>query len=322
MENSPPADGATPIAPSSEANPKPTSTRLVTIREWRFTATNECIGQAELRENLKLALNAIRRLESGTKPPDSSRVKRRLKLEEKALAALGIQYESSVEVRRQISEPLLGTSKEPITQKADASTIFIESPATLSSAQPSENQAQPDSPLEISFRSARIISNPPSVAPSKASTPIKESHPHTGRSRANFPQQKNRSLKELSISLIKDILCHRLNNKISRDETAKKFQVAQGTVTTLVKRAKSAGWNWEQIDKVTGAELLAVMRPDLAKQRHRVEPNFAAVYDWIRSGQTRLNVWHAYRHRYVQQATYSYPQFCKLYAAWLRESLR
>jgi hypothetical protein len=170
-----------------------------------------------------------------------------------------------------------------------------------------------------------LITNEIAPADSTAASDISLSPPIPPNLQKNYPkaidlQVKRLRPKALSVFLIREILRHRLQLGKTRNATAREFNVAQGTVTAFTRFAKQAGWSWEHIEKLNGAELLAAMRPDNTKQRRRIEPNFVAVHDWIRCGQKRRDAWEAYRDRYGALQTFSYPQFCKRYATWLLEA--
>ncbi|MNQ08445.1 hypothetical protein D3C85_212430 [compost metagenome] len=129
--------------------------------------------------------------------------------------------------------------------------------------------------------------------------------------------KKRHARKALSVSQIKEILRHRLLLGSTRKSTAESLGVSAGSVSHFTTLAKKAGLTWKQIDAFTGAQILAVMRPDLAKRQQPVEPDFNAVHYALQKGETLRQMWKEYRARYKGLRTYGYSYFHALYYLWL-----
>jgi len=278
--------------------------RVSIIRKWGLESTGESINLLDLVANLEIAWRALLRTEAQQRSQHAVPTRGLTKTEEIALELFGIQS-LRIELERASNEGI--RRRASLTKNHSLSQI-------LTGEKNQENKGS------MEFQ----ITNEIAPTDLTAASDISLSPPIPPNLQKNYPktidlQVKRLRPKALSIFLIREILRHRLQLGKNRNATAREFNVAQGTVTAFTQLAKQAGWSWEHIEKLNGAELLAAMRPDKAKQR-RVEPNFVAVHDWIRGGRKRRDAWKAYRDRYGALQTFSYPQFCKRYATWLLEA--
>jgi transposase len=135
----------------------------------------------------------------------------------------------------------------------------------------------------------------------------------------------------LSMRKIRELLRLKHSGRSQR-QIASSLSVAVGTVCGQLKRAQEVGMTWERAEKLTDAELEALMFRDGGRNvaATRAAIDYARLHGELhRSGVTLQLLWSEYLEGVAarQDGTkpYQYSQFCELYGAWrarLQPSMR
>ena len=136
-------------------------------------------------------------------------------------------------------------------------------------------------------------------------------------------------MKRTEMTDVRDILRHRHDLELTRDEIAAVLGASAGTVTNVLQRASSAGLAcWLLPDDLDDEALRDRLYPHKERDHTHVQPDrdaliaeFTAPRGWRRSRLTRRQLWLEYRDEAVAQggAAYSHSQFCALFKARLED---
>jgi transposase len=122
----------------------------------------------------------------------------------------------------------------------------------------------------------------------------------------------------LTMRKIKEILRLSFEAGLSQRGIAQALNLALGTVSNYLKRARQAGIGWPLppgMDEQTLGRLLFPSQP-VTGQRRFVEPDYASVHRELkRKGVTKQLLWQEYRQQHPDDG-YSYTQFCHRYLQW------
>ena len=136
-------------------------------------------------------------------------------------------------------------------------------------------------------------------------------------------------MKRTEMTDVRDILRHRHDLELTRDEIAAVLGVSAGTVTNVLQRASAAGLAcWPLPDDLDDEALRDRLYPHKERDHTHVQPDwdaliaeFTAPRGRRRSKLTRRQLWLEYRDEAVAQggAAYSHSQFCALFRARLED---
>ena len=122
----------------------------------------------------------------------------------------------------------------------------------------------------------------------------------------------------LSMRQIREILRQKWSLGRTHREVARSLGISNGVVGTTVLRARAAGLDWAQVDRLSDTELQArVYGPPTPPTHHRVVPDCAYLHAERRKPGVTLELLHL---EYLEQhpAGYRYTQFCEVYRRWLK----
>jgi transposase len=135
----------------------------------------------------------------------------------------------------------------------------------------------------------------------------------------------------LSMRKIREVLRLKHNGRSQR-EIASSIAVAVGTVCGQLRRAKEVGIGWEQAEKMTDAELEALLFRDAGRgvAATRAIIDYGHIHHELhKNGVTLQLLWSEYLDGVAARGggtkPYQYSQFCELYGAWrvrLKPSMR
>lgn len=123
----------------------------------------------------------------------------------------------------------------------------------------------------------------------------------------------------LTVRKIKEIIRMKWVVGLSDRQVAASLNIAHSTVGEYLKRAESAGLNWEQVQILEETELKArLFPPKLLGAKKRPEPDWSEVAKELKKkGVTRMLLWQEYLAEYPNG--YSYSQFCERFRRWAGE---
>lgn len=123
---------------------------------------------------------------------------------------------------------------------------------------------------------------------------------------------------------LREILRLRLQAGLSLRQIKSAQRVSLGAVQKLVSQAAAHGLDWSMIEQLDDAQLARLFYPE---SDTRVSNQFQ-LPDWVmvhqelkRKGVTKHLLWEEYTQSYPNRS-YSYPQYCFLYQAWVKKQKR
>ncbi len=122
----------------------------------------------------------------------------------------------------------------------------------------------------------------------------------------------------LSMRQIREILRQKWTLGRTHRQVAEALRVGLGTVSTVERRARAAGLNWDQVKTLSDEGLEArVYGPPTPPTHHRAVPDCAYLHAERRKPGVTLELLHL---EYLEQhpAGYRYTQFCEVYRRWLK----
>ena len=128
-------------------------------------------------------------------------------------------------------------------------------------------------------------------------------------------------MKRTGMMNIKDILRHRHDHALSRDEIAAAVGVSTGTVSHVLARSEAAGLSWPLPEDLDDAVLRDRLYPAPDRASDRVQPDWEAIIEELeaprerrRARLTRRQLWSEYRDEALAQGgkAYTYGRFCAL----------
>ena len=121
----------------------------------------------------------------------------------------------------------------------------------------------------------------------------------------------------LSMRQTREILRQKWSLGRTHREVAQSLRISTGAVGTTVLRARAAGLDWAQVDRLSDDVLHArVYGPPTPPTHHRAVPDCAYLHAERRRPGVTLELLHL---EYLEQhpAGYRYTQFCECYRRWL-----
>jgi transposase len=122
----------------------------------------------------------------------------------------------------------------------------------------------------------------------------------------------------LSMRQIREILRQKWTLGRTHRQVAEALRVSLGTVSTVERRARAAGLNWDQVNTLSDEGLEArVYGPPTPPTHQRAVPDCAYLHAERRKPGVTLELLHL---EYLEQhpAGYRYTQFCEVYRRWLK----
>src|SRR2546426_5837534 len=121
----------------------------------------------------------------------------------------------------------------------------------------------------------------------------------------------------LSMRQTREILRQKWSLGRTHREVARSLGISNGVVGTTMLRARAAGLDWAQVDRLSDTELQArVYGPPTPPTHHRAVPDCAYLHAERRKPGVTLELLHL---EYLEQHPdgYRYTQFCEVYRRWL-----
>ena len=128
-------------------------------------------------------------------------------------------------------------------------------------------------------------------------------------------------MKRIGMMNIKDILRHRHDHALSRDEIAAAVGVSTGTVSHVLARSEAAGLSWPLPEDLDDGTLRDRLYPVPGRASDRVQPDWEAIIEELEAPRerrrvrlTRRQLWSEYRDEALAQGgkAYTYSRFCGL----------
>jgi transposase len=122
----------------------------------------------------------------------------------------------------------------------------------------------------------------------------------------------------LSMRQIREILRQKWTLGRTHRQVAEALRVSLGTVSTVERRARATGLNWDQVNTLSDEGLEARgYGPPTPPTHHRAVPDCAYLHAERRKPGVTLELLHL---EYLEQhpAGYRYTQFCEVYRRWLK----
>jgi len=123
---------------------------------------------------------------------------------------------------------------------------------------------------------------------------------------------------------LRDILRLRLDAGLSLRQIKNSLRLSLGAIHKVTSQAQALGLNWSAIEQLDEQQLARLFYPD---SDTRVS-NTLQLPDWVsvhqelrRKGVTKHLLWEEYTQSYPNRS-YSYPQYCFLYQAWVKKQQR
>ncbi len=117
---------------------------------------------------------------------------------------------------------------------------------------------------------------------------------------------------------IREILRQKWTLGRTHRQVAEALRVSLGTVSTVERRARATGLNWDQVNTLSDEGLEARgYGPPTPPTHHRAVPDCAYLHAERRKPGVTLELLHL---EYLEQhpAGYRYTQFCEVYRRWLK----
>ncbi len=123
----------------------------------------------------------------------------------------------------------------------------------------------------------------------------------------------------LTVRKIKEIIRMKWVLGLSDRQVAASLNIAHSTVGEYLKRAESAGLNWEQVQTLEETELKSrLFPPKLLGAKKRPEPDWGEIAKELKQkGVTRMLLWQEYLAEHPDG--YGYSQFCERFRRWAGE---
>lgn len=126
-------------------------------------------------------------------------------------------------------------------------------------------------------------------------------------------------MKRTGMMNIKDILRHRHDHALSRDEIAAAVGVSTGTVSHVLVRSEAAGLSWPLPEDLDDGTLRDRLYPAPDRASDRVQPDWEAIIEELeaprerrRARLTRRQLWSEYQGEALAHGgkAYTYSRFC------------
>jgi transposase len=126
----------------------------------------------------------------------------------------------------------------------------------------------------------------------------------------------------LSMRKTKEILRQKVVLGRSHREVRDSLAVSLGVVTGTLKRAQTAGLDWERVEAMTEAELEAALYPATGSASgDKPKPDCAYIHTELRRAGVTLELLHL-EYLEAHPAGYRYTQFCEYYRQWRKNQKR
>jgi transposase len=117
---------------------------------------------------------------------------------------------------------------------------------------------------------------------------------------------------------IREVLRLKWKCRLSHRQVERSVRLGHGTVCNYLRRARTAGLSWEEVDVLTDADLeerLFASPETRRRSESRPLPDWAQVHRELKRKSVTLSLlWQEYRES--DPAGYGYSRFCELYRAW------
>ncbi len=123
---------------------------------------------------------------------------------------------------------------------------------------------------------------------------------------------------------LRDILRLRLHADLSMRQIKDSLRLSLGAVQKVISKAEAQGLDWGSIEQLDDQELARVFYPDSDTRvsKDLQLPDWVEVHQELkRKSVTKHLLWEEYTQQYPNRS-YSYPQYCFLYQAWLKKQKR
>lgn len=123
---------------------------------------------------------------------------------------------------------------------------------------------------------------------------------------------------------LREILRLRLSAGLSMRQIKNSQRVSLGVVQKIISTADVLGLDWAAIEKLNDLQLASQFYPEADTRQSRAFqcPDWVEVHRELkRKGVTKHLLWEEYTQTYPNRS-YSYPQYCFLYGAWLKKQKR
>lgn len=130
--------------------------------------------------------------------------------------------------------------------------------------------------------------------------------------------------KRLSMRNLREILRLSLQAGLSLRQIKESQRVSLGAVQKIVRQASDQGLDWASIEQLDDTQLARLFYPESdARVSNQFQlPDWVTVHQELkRKGVTKHLLWEEYTQAYPN-CSYSYPQYCHLYKAWLKKQKR
>jgi transposase len=122
---------------------------------------------------------------------------------------------------------------------------------------------------------------------------------------------------------IKEVLCLKLDAKLSHRQIAAAIGISKGVVTKYIGLAAAAGLDWPTVQSADEATLERLLLVTPERPRDHVQPDYGRMHQELRrKGMTVMLLWDEYRADHADKQTYGYSQFCDNYRRFARQLKR
>ncbi len=130
--------------------------------------------------------------------------------------------------------------------------------------------------------------------------------------------------KRQSMRKLRDILRLRLDAGLSLRQIKNSLRLSLGAVQKVTSKAQTLGLDWAGVDQLDERQLARLFYPDSDTRVSNILqlPDWTSVHQELHGkGVTKHLVWEEYTQSYPN-CSYSYPQYCFLYQAWVKKQKR
>ena len=123
---------------------------------------------------------------------------------------------------------------------------------------------------------------------------------------------------------LREILRLRLSGGLSMRQINGSLRISLGAVQKVISKADELGLDWKTIEELDEQQLASRFYPesDTRASNEFQVPSWIEMYQELKlKGVTKHLLWEEYTQQYPNRS-YSYPQYCFLYKAWLQKQKR
>ncbi len=123
---------------------------------------------------------------------------------------------------------------------------------------------------------------------------------------------------------LRDVLRFRLSAGLSMRQIRDSLRISLGVIQKIISQAEAIGLDWSTIEQMDDRQLAQAIYPqsDVRTSGTLQLPDWHDVHRSLKAkGVTKQLLWEEYSQQYPNRS-YSYPQYCHLYKAWLKKQTR